>query len=218
MDRDPGRRGRPPKITRGAVAEAVLAIGIGDATIENVAERLGVSRPGLYHHVSGRADLQRIGTEHVLASSALPDPTGVGWADWLRAVGRSIRELLAVQPELLDHYASGAVPVAVNSLRIELALRVLADAGFTLVGALDAFHTIGQLAIGAATEDLREASYGRNGQPSPSQLRAALVDDPGAFPNLRALQRELGSRAKDRFEHRLEVCIAGIAAINGVPK
>lgn len=216
MSVSPVRRGRVPTISEDSIARAVLHIGLADVTVRNVAEYLDVSLPGLYHHVSGRDDLLRIGSQRLLESATLPDPSGLDWSEWLRRVCRSLRALMADNPEFVGQYATGAIPVSVNIVRIEQALHVLRDAGFTLEGALDALHTIGQLAIGAATEDLREAGYTSRGQPSVAQLHAALALEPDAFPLLRSLLQRFGTEPRDRFEHRLDIAIAGIAAVNGI--
>jgi AcrR family transcriptional regulator len=51
------RVGRPPSIDRSMIADAAAEIGLENLTMKAVAERLGVSVTGLYHHVAGRDDL-----------------------------------------------------------------------------------------------------------------------------------------------------------------
>ena len=58
------RRGRPPSIDREAIAEAVFELGTANATMRRVAERLGVSLPGLYHHVKNKDELLRVAAQH----------------------------------------------------------------------------------------------------------------------------------------------------------
>lgn len=200
------------KITKEAIADAVLAIGLTDVTVKDVATRLGVSLPGLYHHVSGREDLLRIGSERLFETAQLPDSEGLDWQDWLRAVCRFLRTLMASEPECLVQYVSGAVPVAYSVRHVEQGLAVLRASGFSLLGALDAFHVIGQLAVGAASEDVRQDNYRRSGQPSNVQLHVALSGDHDTNTNLNDLLHELGAGPVDRFEQRLDLVIAGIAA------
>ena len=47
--------GRPARIDQMMIADAALEIGLEDVTMKAVAERLGMSVTGLYHHVAGRA-------------------------------------------------------------------------------------------------------------------------------------------------------------------
>jgi len=206
--------GPDPVITEDAIGDAVLEIGLFDATVKTVARRLGVSAPGLYHHVNGRDDLLRIAIERLVATSVLPDADDKTWSTWLREVCRSLRSL-AARPEFLAQYTAGAIPVADNARRIEEAIAVLRQKGLSLGGAYDAFHVIGQLAIGAAAEDAREASYRRSGQSADQQLRTILDLDPASFPNL-ATVRDSRPEREDSFERRLDIVIAGIATINNL--
>jgi AcrR family transcriptional regulator len=56
----PPRRGRPQRIDLDAITEAVLELGTENATMRRVATRLGVSLPGLYHHVKNQDELMRL--------------------------------------------------------------------------------------------------------------------------------------------------------------
>lgn len=210
----PKKPGPAPVITEDAIGDAVLEIGLSDATVKTVANRLGVSAPGLYHHVNGRDDLRRIAIERLVTTSVLPDADDKTWSTWLREVCRSLRSL-AARPEFLAQYTAGAIPVAHNARRIEEAITVLRQKGLSHEGALDAFHVIGQLAIGAAAEDTRQASYQRSGQPSDHQLRATLDLDPASFPNLVTVH-DRTPEPQDSFERRLDIVIAGIATINNI--
>ena len=51
------KAGRPARISRNAIAEAALDIGLGNATMVAIAERLGVDHSSLYRHVKGRDDI-----------------------------------------------------------------------------------------------------------------------------------------------------------------
>jgi AcrR family transcriptional regulator len=47
------RRGRPPLISRERIVRAAIDIGIERASMQRIADRLGVTTPALYGHVSG---------------------------------------------------------------------------------------------------------------------------------------------------------------------
>jgi len=51
------RRGRPPKITRDQIVDAVLSHGFAGITIPEVAQRLGVTTMTVYRHAATRAEL-----------------------------------------------------------------------------------------------------------------------------------------------------------------
>ena len=57
----PNKVGRPARIDRDAIAEAVLELGLDGISMKAVADHLGVSVAGLYHHVSNRRELPGAG-------------------------------------------------------------------------------------------------------------------------------------------------------------
>ena len=63
----PGRIGRPPRIDRTAIAEAVLELGLDGISMKAVADHLGVSVAGLYHHVANRHELLVLAAERSLS-------------------------------------------------------------------------------------------------------------------------------------------------------
>ena len=70
---DRPKLGRPPKVTREQIAEAALEIGLERATVRTVAEHLGMSVPGLYHHVGTREELVAMAAAHSLEALRLPE-------------------------------------------------------------------------------------------------------------------------------------------------
>lgn len=52
-----GRQGRPPRISREAIAEAALALGLDSVTLTAVAAHLGVDHSSLYRHIKDRRDM-----------------------------------------------------------------------------------------------------------------------------------------------------------------
>src|ERR1700689_1661122 len=103
------RRGRPARGDAAAVADAVLQIGVEEATMDRVADRLGLSVPGLYHHVRGRDDLLRLAAERAMSRSEPPVYAGEHWSDWLVVYARYIRAAFASQPALLEQFVAGSI-------------------------------------------------------------------------------------------------------------
>jgi AcrR family transcriptional regulator len=92
------RPGRPAGVTTAEIAEAALDLGLEKATIRNVAERLGMSVPGLYHHVRTREDLLAMAAAHSLGAVELPPPEGLDLGEWLTQYGRFVFDALVAQP------------------------------------------------------------------------------------------------------------------------
>jgi AcrR family transcriptional regulator len=203
--------GRTAKISREAIAAAVIEIGFDDATVKNVAHRLGISVPGLYHHVRGRDDLLRIASESLLATHQLPPDTGQPWPEWLRAVGWSIRTRLAHHPELVGQYISG-VEMPEGITHLEDALEVLSRFDFSPISALNAFQAIGQVALGAAADDVREQELVQSGRATIALFYGALARDPTGLPRLRELLSTQSPEHPDQFDNRLTLVLMGVAA------
>src|SRR5262245_19965945 len=81
---EPGpRRGRPPRIDRDAIARVAGEIPLSDLSLRTVADRLGVSVPGLYHYVQGRDELFALAAEQSVRRLPLPVDRDQHWAIWL---------------------------------------------------------------------------------------------------------------------------------------
>ena len=206
---------RRARISTEAIAATVLAIGFDNVTVKNVADRLGITVAGLYHHVRGRDDLLRIGSEFLLSNSELPPYTGQPWPDWLREVCWFLRAHLAAHPELLMHYLDSATAFNLGIAHLEVALDVLARFGFAPVEGMHAFHAVGQLAVGSAVDELRDLALTKAGRPPVALLYGALALDPDGFPRVREMMEQLGRSDSSLFNESLTIVLRGIAAAHG---
>ena len=88
-DERPRRRGRPAKIGREAIIDAAIDLGIDRFSMQAVADRLGVTAPALYSHVTGRDEVVALaGIRHGLDAGGVerPKPTAVEeYASFLNA-------------------------------------------------------------------------------------------------------------------------------------
>lgn len=179
--------GRPPRISREAIAEAAADIGLEDLTLKAVAERLGVSVPGLYHHVDGRDDLLRLAAEHSVRQRHVPVDRGQHWAEWLLEWARYNREAFLEEPGLLTQYVEGAISDEAIARNTEVIHAVLRRHGFSLADARAAYELVSSFAIGAAVSDLRRA----RAEAAPERRTAADFDDQVAVV-LRGIAARLG--------------------------
>lgn len=213
----PKRLGRPPRIDLAAIADAALAIGFEQVTMRAVAERLGVSVPGLYHHVSGREELLRLAAERALARVELPEDRGQHWATWLRAWARYIRGALRDQPELVEHFVAGGLDDDRLLEVVGRALDVLRRDGFEPLEAMAAWEAVSSMALGSAAEDIRERAAAAAGRPWAARVEAALAArGPADLSTLRAVAASGHQPDGDAgFEERLTTVIVGIATRQG---
>jgi AcrR family transcriptional regulator len=213
------RVGRPPRITRAAIADAVLELGDDDLTMKRVATHLGVSVPGLYHYVKGRDDLVRLAAQQALARVRMPEDTGQHWSTWLREWARYTRDVMKDRPELLNQFANGGLD---DDRLIEVAGRAL-DAlrrgGFEPDPALHAWEAVNTLALGSAIEDIRERATARGGRPWIARVFLALARrEPDDLPTLRSIIDSGYQPDRDAaFEARLTTLLVGIAVEHGLP-
>src|SRR5215469_9115022 len=113
MKTPPARLGRPPKVTTAQIADAALAIGLDRATVRNVADHLGMSVPGLYHHVRSREELLAMAAAHSLGALDLPEDRGQPWDEWLLDYARFVYDALVAEPQIIGQVIAGTA----NTLR-----------------------------------------------------------------------------------------------------
>jgi AcrR family transcriptional regulator len=211
------QRGRPSRIDATSIADAVLDIGIADATMRDVAERLGVSLPGLYHHVKGRDDLLRLAAARAVELAVRPVYDGQPWDRWLREWATFIRTVFGDQPELLTHYLSGAIEDEQMAI-ISDVLDVLRHLGVAPEDALRIFSAVTNLALGDALYATREASLARQARPWTARLFSfAATEAPEAHETLRRLGID-GAQpcTQEAFDTQFDLLVLGIAARHGL--
>lgn len=218
----PGARpvGRPPRISRETIAQAALDIGLADVSLRAVADRLGVSVAGLYHHIGGKDDLLRLTAEHTARELTLPVDRGQPWPLWLAEWGRYNRNAFVNEPLLLGQYLTGGISVDVIAESTNDVLGPLVREGFTIVEAGDAYEAIASCALGSAVKAIR---HGRllSDHPGPPTLDRDEVfarRRAGELPELRALAAARGGDPfdpTDEFESSLRLILVALAVERG---
>jgi AcrR family transcriptional regulator len=225
MGARPRKVGRPPRISRSDIAAAVLEIGLADSSMKAVADHLGVSVPGLYHHVRNRRELLMLAAERRFSGLTLPEDHGQHWATWLREWARYSRSSLMGDSELFNQYLNGAVDadrmVEVSTGVID----VLTRRGFSADEAMSAWEVVGKCAVGSAVESLRQRAANRSGRPGPIEIRHAVETsmgvkadagaDAGAGPGAGAEVSGDLQVLEARFEEDLDIVLAGLAVSRG---
>lgn len=124
-----GRRGRPPRLTADAIAEAVLGIGFERLTFAAVRDLLGVGESTLYRYAPDRDALVRLGLGRMVERAAWPVLRGP-WRDVLTAHARCLWEVLESHPGAATQVSQGLIPEA-GALIVEDLTVFLVDCGFT---------------------------------------------------------------------------------------
>jgi AcrR family transcriptional regulator len=213
------RRGRPARVDKDAIVEAVWAIGTAEVTMRGVAEHLGISLPGLYHHVKNQDELLRIATHAALVKSPPPSYVGEHWATFLRGYAGYVRSVLAAEPALVEKFVGGAVRADGEMEYIAGALDALGDHGLTPDQAMTVWAAVSALAIGSVAEAHREHVNTQSGQPWLARIFGLTArEDVLRFPTLRAIGESghdpFGEAA---FDERMTLLLSGIAAEYDLP-
>ncbi len=214
---EPRRKvGRPARLDREMIAKAAYEVGLDRITMKAVADRLGVSVPGLYHHLDGRDDLLRLAAEYSAAQIAVPVDRGQGWAEWLLEWSRYAYDAFVAQPQLVDQFRQGTISVDRMVVHVDAVIGLLARQGFTLVEARDAYGLVSECAVGAAINRLRDAESARGGHDLVAEYHRVLADRAAdELPNLRRLAAD--PAPAPTLDDQIVTVLIGIAVRRGEP-
>jgi AcrR family transcriptional regulator len=207
--------GRPARIDRDAIAEAVLEIGLGGISMKAVADHLGVSVAGLYHHVSNRRELLVLAAERSLSRAPTPEDRGQYWDEWLREWSRHVYRSFVDEPEVLSQWMSGALRWESMVDVVDSVIQVLGRAGFEPWEAVAAFDTVARYAVGAAMHEIRQTGAAKDGRSTLAELHSTLALRPGELPGVRALLETPPIATGHEFDDRLTTVLVGIAVTRG---
>jgi AcrR family transcriptional regulator len=208
--------GRPARISRDTIARAAHEIGLSDLTLKAVADRLGVSVAGLYHHIDGKDDLMRLAAEYSATRLELPADRGQHWALWLFEWATYNRKAFVAQPALLGQYLEGAISAEVIADNADRILGLLVRQGFAVGEAIAAYELVSGCAIGSAVIAIREREASRAGRPSLAEHQRVLAHrDLDELPYLRQLVAELAVNPGPSFSEQVRSVLLGIAIGRG---
>jgi AcrR family transcriptional regulator len=211
------RVGRPARLDRAMIAKAAHEVGLERVTMKAVAHRLGVSVPGLYHHVEGRADLMRLAAEYAAAQIPVPVDRGQHWTQWLLEWARYSHDAFVAQPELLNQFLQGSLGIDRMVAHVDAVVGLLVRHGFDPVEALEAYTVVSECAVGAAVGEIREMESARAGRPTIAEYHRVLAQRPAdELPHLRALVAT-APRAPRDLTDRIRTVLVGIAVRRGDP-
>ncbi len=211
--RPPGRVGRPPRIDTDAIADAVLELGLDGISMKAVADHLGVSVAGLYHHVRNRRELLVLAADRSIARVPAPPDRGQHWDEWLREWARHVYSSFVEEPEVLSQFLSGALRWESMVTVVDSVIQVLGRAGFDPIAAMEAFDAVAWSAVGAAAHELRRRGAAAEGRSIMVELHRTVAARPeGELAGVRALLAVPPIHVETSFEDQLTTVLVGIAA------
>lgn len=171
------------RVLRAAVALADES-GIEALTMRRLGQALGVEAMSLYKHVANKDDILDGITDLVVGDIEVP-PAGTHWKTAMRARARSAHEVLLAHPwaavQIMSRFNIG--PGMTRYL--DATLGRLREGGFTIEGALDAWHALDSHIYGFTLQEL------------------SLPFDAAEAPRVSA--DVLGQLSADRFPHVVEI-------------
>jgi AcrR family transcriptional regulator len=214
----PSRRrvGRPAQISRQAIAEAAQQVGLGNLTLKAVADHLGVSVAGLYHHIRGKEDLLRLAAEHTAATSEVPLDHGQHWSEWLAEWAVYNYDAFVSEPLLVDQFLAGAINTESIAGTTDAILGALVRQGFTIAEAHGAYQLTSSCALGSALKAIRQARARAAGRSEVAELYHVLDEhEPGDLPYLRQYLALMLTERPEVFTAALTTALSGIAVSRG---
>jgi TetR/AcrR family tetracycline transcriptional repressor len=186
---------------RDAIVRAALAllndVGLDGLTLRRLADELDVQAPALYWHVKNKAELLD-GMAATIVHDALHDleapRRGESWVDWTAECAHRLRTAMLTYRDGA-RVLSGAYLTHTSGRPLELALRTLCDAGFSVRDAARGIGTVYSYVQGFTVEE---------------QSATPLPPDATRFPLAAHAVTELTRAADDRFEHGLRLLLSGL--------
>jgi AcrR family transcriptional regulator len=209
-----GKTGRPARLDREMIARAAYDIGLDRVTMKAVADQLGVSVPGLYHHVEGRDDLMQLAAEYSASRINLPEDRGQTWPEWLLEWSRVSHRAYLSQPELLIQSMRGSTSVDRMVIHVDVVTGFLMKHGFAPVEARDAYTIVSRCAIGAAIAEIRQTESGRGLLAEYHRVLSSRAPD--ELPNIRRLVAVMQDDGPT-LEEQICTVLVGIAVRRGEP-
>lgn len=206
------RPGRPPRVTQEDIARAALAIGLDLADIRNVAEALGMSGAGLYHHVGTRDELIELATAHALREMMSRAPARGSFQELLIFYAREFFELYASHPGIVVSAIEAPVGLSASTLpHIEALLaKGIAD-GLSAVRSYEVFARVMSGVMGAALAEAASRAFKDRESTFAGEIDMALREDAAASPLLITLARSGKMDDIDHFES-VQMLIDGLLA------
>jgi AcrR family transcriptional regulator len=209
------RMGRRPRIDRMMIARAANEVGLDKLTMKGVADVLGVSVAGLYHHVKGRDELIRLGAEYSAARIPIPIDHGQHWTSWLLEWAHYVHGAFVTQPALLGQFLNGSIAVDRMASDMDAVFGVLSSQGFSPIEALEAYALVNDCAIGAAVAEIRRMETGGTRRQAFSEFSGMLAKKPSdALPHFRQVATS-ARNMKNPFTDRVRTLLIGIATRRG---
>lgn len=208
---DRSRSVREP-VTRERALTAAVAIadadGLAALTMRRLAKELGVEAMSLYHHVANKDEVLDGITDLVVGEISVP-PRGTHWRAAMRERAISAHEVLLAHPWAAMMIMSRLIVGPGITRYLDSTLGRLREGGFTIHGALDAWHALDSHIYGFTLQELQlPFDAADNAQVSADVLQ---LFDPAQFPYVVEVVTEISQSGRvEHFEFGLDLILDGL--------
>ncbi|MEV6555045.1 TetR/AcrR family transcriptional regulator C-terminal domain-containing protein [Nocardia sp. NPDC051756] len=207
------------KLDSQVIAQAALdlldEVGLDGLTMRKVAAALDVQAPALYWHVKNKRELldAMARTVFIAAIDGVEAPRrDETWQDWTIGLAARLRRSMLRYRDGANVLAGTYVEDEAMWRTVELTLRTLEDAGFTLPEAARVFPILLHYTVGFVIEEQARGGAEYDSNPyRPDRIETVL--DPVRFPLTTKMVGDLFTADFDaEFDYGLRVILAGIVA------
>ena len=214
MSKPPSKPQRQPRepVTRERALTTALAIadaeGIDALTMRRLARELGIEAMSLYHHVSSKGDILDGICDLVMGQIEVP-PAGTDWKTAMRHRAQSAHRVLLAHPWAATLVTS-RINIGIGMTRyLEATFGRLMDGGFSVTGALDAWHALDSHIYGFTLQELTLPFDVDQAQQVSDAVLASF--DAVQFPRLVQVMTEVAMHGRvEDFDFGLDLILEGL--------
>jgi hypothetical protein len=159
----------------------------------------------------------RLAAEQSAREIPLPVDRGQAWAQWLLDWANYNRAVFTAQPGLLGQYLEGAIGAEFVVPNLDAIIAVLVREGFSVDDANAAYTLVSSCVLGSVVGERWEAAIAEGDGDVRSAFKRVVDEAPKRqLGYVRRLLRSKQPNKEQRFEHRMEIVLRGIAADAGL--
>ncbi|MDT0575193.1 TetR family transcriptional regulator [Croceicoccus sp. F390] len=204
--------GRPRLLTREAILDAAVELGLEALTMKRLSARLGTGAATLYQYFENRDALMRAAALHAFKGMRLPRDEGQHWSAFARDHAHVMQGILVENPTAVTHYLQADYGFEVQFELIEHFLAAMQKRGFLAQDGMKLLRAITMASMYCAIEINRERAFATRGDDPASvldrQLLAAGEDD---LPFAHAVRDQLLMPAESLLDEFLNPIFRDIA-------
>lgn len=213
----PGR-GRPARISREAIGQAALRVGLEQATLTEVARVLGVDHSTLYRHISSAAEIRALAADQAISSVSWT-PEGADWRALLEHLGTTLWRLLDETPGLADVLLQVETQPEAVYTAFAQTVEALAKTGIDYIEAGRVVDLLADLTIQTHAGYAILSDTDADGTPLGARLLAHAEAVAAARPELSRAAHEAARMIQDDpYQHwrwRMDLVLDGLAKRQG---